>query len=45
MTATTTKSNQSELGDVIAAVAGHGGIFQYHQQFVEHTLAFLGRNS
>jgi pimeloyl-ACP methyl ester carboxylesterase len=25
--------------------AGHGGIFQFHQQFVERALAFLGENS
>lgn len=25
--------------------AGHGGIFQFHQQFVERTLAFLGEGS
>ena len=24
--------------------AGHGGIFQFHQQFVERALAFLGGN-
>ena len=26
---------------VIYPDAGHGGIFQYHQQFVEQALAFL----
>ncbi len=26
---------------VIYPDAGHGGIFQYHQQFVERALAFL----
>ena len=30
---------------VIYPDAGHGGIFQFHQQFVERTLAFLGGNS
>ena len=45
MTVTTTKSNQSQRGDVIAAVAGHGGIFQYDQQFVGGAVVFLGGNS
>ena len=30
---------------VIYPDAGHGGIFQFHQQFVERALAFLGENS
>jgi len=30
---------------VIYPDAGHGGIFQFHQQFVERALAFLGGNS
>lgn len=30
---------------VVYPDAGHGGIFQYHQQFVERALAFLGENS
>jgi pimeloyl-ACP methyl ester carboxylesterase len=29
---------------VIYPDAGHGGIFQFHQQFVERALAFLGAN-
>jgi pimeloyl-ACP methyl ester carboxylesterase len=29
---------------VIYPDAGHGGIFQYHQQFVERALTFLGEN-
>ena len=32
----------SEL--VIYPDAGHGGIFQFHEQFVEHALEFLGAN-
>jgi pimeloyl-ACP methyl ester carboxylesterase len=28
---------------VIYPDAGHGGIFQFHEQFVETALAFLGR--
>jgi pimeloyl-ACP methyl ester carboxylesterase len=27
---------------VVYPDAGHGGIFQFHQQFVERALAFLG---
>jgi pimeloyl-ACP methyl ester carboxylesterase len=30
---------------VIYPDAGHGGIFQFHQRFVERALAFLGENS
>ena len=30
---------------VVYPDAGHGGIFQFHQQFVERALAFLGGNS
>jgi len=30
---------------VVYPDAGHGGIFQFHQQFVESALAFLGGNS
>lgn len=30
---------------VIYPDAGHGGIFQFHEQFVERALAFLGENS
>lgn len=30
---------------VVYPDAGHGGIFQFHQQFVERALAFLGENS
>jgi pimeloyl-ACP methyl ester carboxylesterase len=30
---------------IIYPDAGHGGIFQFHQQFVERTLAFLGEGS
>lgn len=30
---------------VIYPDAGHGGIFQFHEQFVERSLAFLGGNS
>ena len=30
---------------VIYPDAGHGGIFQFHQHFVERALAFLGENS
>ena len=30
---------------VIYPDAGHGGIFQFHERFVERTLAFLGATS
>ena len=30
---------------VVYPDAGHGGIFQFHQQLVERALAFLGGNS